>query len=84
MVLIVILSNTKEKEDIIKRRKIMAELHNWSIVQGTNNSYYIRGQIFNDPKNRFIDGSLVNTSTLQSVDFVYCTAQTRNTKYILK
>jgi len=69
----------------------MPRLENWSIVS-TNISPYaapelaspkLEGNIYDDEKGRFPDGSYVLTSRIVEFDSENMVAQTRNTKYIL-
>lgn len=60
-------------------------LENWA-VSGTQDNLRIWGNIFEDEKNRFTDGTFVRTSSIKSKlkdikeGFV---VETRNSKYIL-
>jgi hypothetical protein len=46
-------------------------------------AYVIYGNIFNDEKHRFADGTPIHTSRLKSVDFVEGVAHTKNSTYNL-
>ena len=46
-------------------------------------AYVIYGNLFNDEKHRFADGTPIHTSRLQRVDFVNKVAITRNSTYNL-
>jgi hypothetical protein len=49
-----------------------------------SDKYYIDGYIYSDPKERWQDGTPVNTSYLKSINFENMMAQTRNTLYKLE
>ena len=67
----------------------MPRLENWSI--GVDNPYQapelqkkrLHGDIYDDEKGRFPDGSSVSTSSIQELNLKENYAMTRNTKYIL-
>ena len=67
----------------------MPRLENWSI--GIDNPYQapelqkkrLFGDIYDDEKGRFLDGSPVSTSPIQELNLKEGYAMTRNTKYIL-
>jgi hypothetical protein len=46
-------------------------------------AYVIYGNIFNDEKHRFANGTPIKTSRLKSVDFVKGVARTKNSTYNL-
>ena len=46
-------------------------------------AYVIYGNLFNDEKRRFADGTSIHTSMLKSVDFVKGVAHTKNSTYNL-
>jgi hypothetical protein len=53
-------------------------LENWQLI---NNHLY--GEIHNDEKGRFPDGTPIRTSTLQEINEAEGYAQTLNTRYTL-
>lgn len=67
----------------------MPRLENWSI--GVDNPYQapelqkkrLHGDIYDDEKGRFPDGSSVSTSLIQELNLKESYAMTRNTTYIL-
>lgn len=61
----------------------MSELWNWELIEGRANTYYVRGNIYNDSKERFNDGTSVTTSSLQSIDFITGVVETKNSTYKL-
>ena len=58
-------------------------LRNWSIHKTWDGCYILVGNIYNDSKGRFDDGTEVRTSALRSIDFVLGVAYTEHTRYIL-
>ena len=58
-------------------------LENWSIHKMYNGSYVLMGEIYNDAKERFTDGTHVRTSPLRSINFSVGIADTQNTRYVL-
>lgn len=69
----------------------MPRLENWSVGSSEFNPYQapecqskvLRGQIYDDEKNRWDDGTTIRTSRLVELDIKNKYAQTLNTKYIL-
>lgn len=67
----------------------MPKLENWSIVKEDSNpflapeirGFILKGNIYND--NRFQNGSLIVTSTIQEINIKNRVARTRNTLYRL-
>lgn len=57
-------------------------LKNWKFTVLTGH-YCIYGEIYNDTKNRFIDGTVVRTSKIKSIDFENMIVITQNTTYKL-
>ena len=58
-------------------------LKNWSVVPCVDGSIVVYGEIYNDTKNRFFDGSRIRTSRVQSIDFVAGVVKTLNSTYNL-
>ena len=69
----------------------MPRLEEWSIGIGMDNPYQapelqkirLFGEIFNDEKGRFPDGSSISTSSIKDLNIKEGYGVTRNTKYIL-
>lgn len=62
-------------------------IKNWNIgrvCEGLNRRVVIVGEIFNDTKGRFEDGSFIQTSYVKYVDFEKKVAHTRNSIYNLE
>ena len=59
-------------------------IKNWTIEMWSGSAVVIRGDIYNDTKGRFADGTPIHTSSVKSVDFVKKVAQTRNSTYNLE
>ena len=58
-------------------------IKNWTIEKW-GNSVVICGNIYNDQKNRFRDGTSIHTSRVEHVDFVNGVAKTKNSTYNLE
>ena len=58
-------------------------LKNW-IVVGIPQGMVIEGEIYNDIKKRFEDGTLIHTSRVLKADFVNGVVETRNSVYHLE
>ena len=58
-------------------------LENWSIHLMYDGRYVLRGEIYNDAKERFKDGTHIHTSALREINFVGGYADTKNTRYAL-
>lgn len=69
----------------------MPILKNWSIIRDNDNPFLapelrkvrLYGNIYNDEKGRFNDGTPISTSSIQKLDIENNVAQTRNTTYQL-
>lgn len=59
-------------------------LKNWSIDHFWDGSVVIYGEIYNDSKNRFQDGTQIRTSRVRRIDFEEGIVETRNSTYILE
>jgi hypothetical protein len=59
-------------------------LKNWTIERYWNGSVVVRGEIYNDTKNRFPDGTNIRTSSVQYIDFVAGVVRTLNSVYNLE
>ena len=55
----------------------------WSIEKW-GEAFVICGNIHNDTKNRFRDGTHIHTSRVESIDFVNGVAKTKNSTYNLE
>lgn len=62
--------------------KIDAELRNWAIRR-VGDKVYVSGEIFNDTKKRFPDGTFVTTSYVQLAYLNSNLIQTKNSTYRL-
>lgn len=60
-----------------------AELKNWKIVDYYGN-YVVIGEIYGDKKNRFVDGTVVTTSSIKSLDLEAGILKTKNSLYTLE
>lgn len=58
-------------------------LKNW-IVVGIPQGMVIEGEIYNDIKKRFEDGTVIHTSRVLKADFVNGVVETRNSVYHLE
>lgn len=58
-------------------------LENWSIRRMYDGRYVLMGEIYNDAKERFKDGTHIRTSALREINFVGGYADTKNTRYTL-
>lgn len=69
----------------------MPRLENWSVISTSNNPYrapellqrQLGGNIHNDEKNRFANGTYIVTSDIKELDLKNMIAKTRNTIYEL-
>ena len=70
----------------------MPRLEDWRIVEKNTSPYItpegrvnkiLQGHIYNDENERFEDGTLISTSTIQTINLKNKTVQTRNTFYTL-
>ena len=59
-------------------------LKNWTIEPYWDGNIVIYGEIYNDTKNRFPDGTHIRTSAVHHVDFVEGIAKTKNSTYNLE
>lgn len=59
-------------------------LRNWKIQQMPDGSYVLVGNIYNDAKERFADGTEIRTAPLRNIDFVGGFADTEHTLYTLE
>lgn len=57
-------------------------IKNWTIVRW-GNSVVVVGEIYNDSKNRFADGTSIHTSKLTHCDFEKGVVETLNSTYNL-
>ena len=58
-------------------------IKDWTIEKW-GDAFVICGNIFNDEKNRFADGTPIHTSRLQIIDFVEKIVKTKNSTYNLE
>lgn len=59
-------------------------LKNWTIETLWDGSVVLHGEIYNDTKKRFKDGTHIRTSRLRCIDFEVDEAETMNTIYVLE
>ena len=59
-------------------------LKNWTIENYWDGSVVIYGEIYNDTKNRFSNGTHIRTSRVHYIDFVEGIAKTKNSTYNLE
>jgi hypothetical protein len=59
-------------------------LKDWKIEKCWDGNYVVYGYIFNDAKNRFVDGAHIHTSRVLSIDFVEGVVKTKNSTYNLE
>lgn len=59
-------------------------LKNWTVVTWWDGSVVIRGEIYNDTKGRFKDGTYIHTSRVLFIDFENRVARTLNSIYHLE
>lgn len=56
---------------------------NWT-VEKWGDAFVICGNLYNDTRNRFRDGTHIHTSRLREIDFVNGVAKTKNSTYNLE
>jgi hypothetical protein len=56
-------------------------IKNWTIKKLYDGAVVIYGEIYNDERKRFADGTSIHTSRIQSIDFVEGIVKTRNSVY---
>ena len=59
-------------------------LKNWYITQMSDKSVILYGNIYNDIKRRFADGTPIHTSRVLKADFVNGVVETKNSVYHLE
>lgn len=59
-------------------------LKNWYITQREDKIVILHGDIYNDIKRRFADGTPIHTSVVLKIDFVNGVAETKNSVYHLE
>ena len=59
-------------------------LKNWTVETYWDGNVVIRGEIYNDEKGRFEDGTKIRTSRVLFIDFENRVARTRNSIYNLE
>lgn len=59
-------------------------LKNWYITQMSDKSVILYGDIYNDIKCRFADGTPIHTSRVLKADFVNGVVETKNSVYHLE
>ena len=59
-------------------------LKNWYITQREDKVVILHGQIYNDIKCRFADGTPIHTSRVLKADFVNGVVETKNSVYHLE
>ena len=59
-------------------------LKNWQITRVNNDFVIIYGNIYNDIKGRFPDGTDIHTSKVLKINFVDGVVETRNSVYHLR
>lgn len=59
-------------------------LKNWYVKNAWDGSVILCGEVYNDAKQRFPDGTSIVTSRVKRIDFVEGIADTKNTRYILE
>lgn len=59
-------------------------LKNWYITQTSDKSVFLYGNIYNDIKCRFADGTPIHTSRVLKADFVNGVVETKNSVYRLE
>lgn len=59
-------------------------LKNWNVENCWDGSVVLSGEIYNDTKNRFPDGTHIYTSRVHFIDFVTGIAKTKNSVYSLE
>lgn len=69
------MKDTELKENLLK---------NWEIIRHWDGNIVICGEIYNDTKKRFVDGSCIRTSRVESIDFVSGIVKTKNSIYNLE
>lgn len=63
---------------------ITGTLKDWKIEHKQGNKYVLNGKIYNDIRNRFLDGTEITTSRLLSIEFEDGIAYTENSIYKLE
>ena len=58
-------------------------LKNWCVKNAWDGGVILCGEVYNDAKQRFPDGTPIVTSRVKRIDFVEGIADTKNTRYIL-
>ncbi len=58
-------------------------IKNWT-VEKRGSAYVVCGNIYNDTKNRFRDGTPIHTSRVEYIDFVNGIVKTKNSTYNLE
>ena len=59
-------------------------IKNWNIESAYDGSIMIVGNIYNDSRNRFTNGTYIHTSRVMSVDFLTGVVKTKNSFYNLE
>ena len=59
-------------------------LKNWKIEMFWDGCIVLYGEIYNDAKGRFADGTHIRTSRVEYIDFVDGVAKTKNSTYNIK
>lgn len=59
-------------------------LKNWEIIKRYDGAVVIRGEIYNDIKGRFSDGTTITTSRVLNADFIKGIVETKNSVYRLE
>ena len=59
-------------------------IKNWDIESACDGSVMIVGNIYNDTKNRFVNGTYIHTSRVISIDFTIGVVKTKNSFYNLE
>ena len=59
-------------------------LKNWYMQKRPTGSVVVTGNVYNDIKRRFADGTLITTSSVLKADFVNGVVETKNSVYHLE
>lgn len=77
-------TNESEVSEKVKKTELKPNLiKNWTI-ENWSGSFVICGNIYNDTRNRFPDGTPIHTSRVEHIDFVNGIAKTKNSTYNLE
>ena len=71
------------EQEVLQMSNTPNLIKNWT-VEKWGHDFVICGNIYNDTRHRFTDGTPIHTSKVKSIDFVTGLVETKNSVYVLE